>query len=98
MTRDTDQEVANDSENRHGQIATSLKSSDHDGSFLTKFLKQVVFLLLGFCLSFLYFKLYLWIVLANNLHLCEFLAFISIALQIFILFIVMLCMQHPARN
>ena len=59
MTRVTDEEAVDGSENRHGQIVTSLISSDHDGSFLTKFLKQVVFMLLGFCLSFLYFKLYL---------------------------------------
>ena len=55
MTRVTDEEVVDDSENRHGQIVTSLISSNCDGSFLKKFLKQVVFLLLGF----LYFKLYL---------------------------------------
>ena len=59
MTRVTDEEVVDDSENRHGQIETSLISSDCDGSVLTKFLKQVVFLLLGICLSSLYFKLYL---------------------------------------
>ena len=59
MTRVTDEEVVDDSEYRHGQNVISLISSDHDGSFLTKFVKQVVFMLLGFCLSFLYFKLYL---------------------------------------
>ena len=59
MTRVTDEEVVDDSENRHGQNVISLISSDCDGSFLTKFVKQVVFMLLGFCLLFVYLKLHL---------------------------------------
>ena len=59
MTRVIDEEVGDVSENRHGPNVVSLISSDREGSFLTKFVKQVVFMLLGFCLSFVYFKLYL---------------------------------------
>ena len=73
MTRVTDEEVGDVSENRYGPNVVSLISSDHKNSFLTKFMKQVVFILLGFCLLFMYFKLYLWIVFANNCHLYEFL-------------------------
>ena len=51
----TESKVADDSENRHGHVVTSLMTGDGDGTFLTKFLKQVVFLLLGICLSLLYF-------------------------------------------
>ena len=56
MTRVTDEEVGDVNENRHGPNVGSLLSSDPEGSFLTKFMKQVVFTLLGFCLLFMYFK------------------------------------------
>ena len=51
----TEGKVVDNSENRHGHMVTSLMTGDCDGTFLTKFLKQVVFLLLGICLSLWYF-------------------------------------------
>ena len=59
MTRVTDEQVGDVSENRHGPSVVSLISSDCEGSFLTKFVKQVVFMLLVLCLLFVYFKEYL---------------------------------------
>ena len=49
----TESKVVDNSENGHGYMVTSLMTGEHDGTLLTKFLKQVVFLLLGICLSLL---------------------------------------------
>ena len=49
----TEGKVIDNHENRHGHMVTSLMTGKCDGTFLTKFLKQVVFLLLGICLSLL---------------------------------------------
>ena len=49
----TEGKVVDNSENGHGYMVTSLITDECDGTFLTKFLKQVVFLLLGICLSLL---------------------------------------------
>ena len=96
----TEGKVFYNSENGHGYMVTSLMMDECDSTFLTKFLKQVVFLLLGVCLSLWSFNLYLWIVLVNNLHLYEFHACIQsiITLQMFIVFIVMLHVWHPVIN
>ena len=49
----TESKVADNSENGHGYMVTSLMTGECYGTFLTKFLKQVVFLLLGICLTLL---------------------------------------------
>ena len=49
----TEGKVVDNSENEHCYMVTSLMTGECDGTFLTKFLKHVVFLLLGICLSLL---------------------------------------------
>ena len=49
----TEGKVVDNGESRHGYMVTSLMTGECNGTFLTKFLKQVVFLLLGICLSLL---------------------------------------------
>ena len=46
--------VVDNSENRHGHMVTRLMTVDCDDTLLANFLKQIVFLLLGICLSLWY--------------------------------------------
>ena len=99
MTRVTNEKVGDVSENRHGPNVVSLISSDCEGFFLDKVHEASSVHasgILSVCLCTLNCTSELsWLttfIFMNFLHFI-----LSIALQTFILCIVMLRIQHPAR-
>ena len=66
-----DERVIDGSGIRHGQTATSLISCDHEGSLFDKVSEASSVFALEISSNNVYYKLYLWIVLANSFHLYE---------------------------